>query len=212
AVTGHERDLAHVDLLLLHFLDRGLGSLAIHDREAHLRAQRAREGEAALLAFDDVERRFAERVAHELQARVARMAGNREHRREGRLQSGELPIVGGTLGLEELGVRIDLRGKQEGHIEDSRALGEALADALLLGERVGHGGSEIADAQGARPHAPDWRSMAWWLAPTSRWRTAMLERMARPDPSSAVDSEDTAKPPNEGFDFALCYLTSTLAP
>ncbi len=151
AVAGHERDFAHVDLLLLHFLHRGLGGLAIHDREADLRTQRAREGEAALLAFDDVERRLAERVAHELQARVARMAGDREHRCKGRLQSGELAIVGGTLGLEELGVRVDLRGKQEGHIKDSRALGEALADALLLGERVGHGGSEVADARKRAP-------------------------------------------------------------
>src|SRR5262245_12623620 len=44
--------------------------------------------------------------------------------------------------------------------------------------------------------------MAWWLAPTSRWRTAMLERMARPNPSSAVASEDTDKSPR-GLVFGL---------
>src|SRR5687767_10279335 len=46
--------------------------------------------------------------------------------------------------------------------------------------------------------------MAWWLAPTSRWRTAMLERMARPDPLSAVASESKDKPPKRlGFVLLL---------
>ena len=50
-------------------------------------------------------------------------------------------ILAGDFGLEEFRVRIDLRGKQERHIQHGSALGEALADTLLLGKRVGHGGS-----------------------------------------------------------------------
>ncbi len=201
AVAGHERDFAHVDLLLLHFLHRGLGGFAVHDREAHFGAQRAREGEAALLALDHVERRLAERVAHVLEARVAGVAGDREYRREGRLQAHLAAAVARPFGLEELRVRVDLGGKEEGHIQNGRALGEALADAFLLGERVGHRGSEITAAQGRGSACTRLALMAWWLAPTSRWRTAMpgvpnllglLEtRMARPNRFSAVASENT---------------------
>ncbi len=194
AVAGHERDLAHVDLLLLHFLHGRLGSLAVHDGEAHFRAQRGGEGEAALLALDHVEGRLAERVAHELQAGVARVAGDREDRGERRLQAHLAAVVTGDFGLQEFGVRVDLRGEEEGHVEDGRALGEALADALLLGERVGHGGSKITAMALHGPHCTRLALMAWWLATTSRWRTAMLERMARPNPSPAVASEDKSKP------------------
>src|SRR5450759_6034644 len=82
---GHERDFAHVDLLLLHFLDRGLARLLVHDGEAHLGAQRAGEGKAALLALLDIERRLAQREADEIQTCILRMALNRENRGEGRL-------------------------------------------------------------------------------------------------------------------------------
>jgi len=68
-----------------------------------------------------------------------------------------------------------------------------------------------ASLQGTRAILHRLALMAWWLAPTSRWRTAMLERMARPNPSSAVASEDKDKP-RERLGFVLCYLISTLAP
>jgi hypothetical protein len=87
AVLGHERDLAHVDLLLLHLLDRLLRRLLVHQDQAHLGAQRRAVGQAALLALDDVERRRQQREAHELEAGVARVARDREDRRERGLQA-----------------------------------------------------------------------------------------------------------------------------
>ena len=87
AVVGHERNLAHVDLLLLHFLDRVLRRFLVHEDEAHLGAQRRAVREAALLAFDDVERRRQQREAHELEPGVARVARDREDRRERGLQA-----------------------------------------------------------------------------------------------------------------------------
>src|SRR5207302_949663 len=78
--------------------------------------------------------------------------------------------------------------------QHGRALGEALADALLLGERIGHGGSENRGHAKARPALHRLALMAWWLAPTSRWRTTLLERRVRPNLSFAVASKDTSKP------------------
>src|SRR5688500_12354153 len=98
-------------------------------------------------------------------------------------------------------------------------------------------GLRIAGAGIAAPPAAALRlahfESVWWLAPTSRWRTAMLERMARPDPSPAVASEDKSKTP-QGLGFGIWapgsrrgtrlpwgdlaplqawrYLTSTFAP
>ena len=98
AVVGHERHLAHVDLLLLHFLDRVLRRFAIHDHEAHLGAQRRAIGQAALLAFDDVERRRQQREADELEPGVARVARDREYRRERGLQAFVLALHAGRVG------------------------------------------------------------------------------------------------------------------
>ena len=75
AVVGHERDLAHVDLLLLHVLD-GLGRrLAVVDHQAHGHAQRGAVAEAAVAALALVERRLAELVADVFQRGVAAVAG-----------------------------------------------------------------------------------------------------------------------------------------
>ena len=96
AVFGHERDFAHVDFLLLHFLDRVLGRFLVHDDQADFGAQRGAVGEAALLAFDDVEGRRQQREAHELEAGIARVARDREDRRERGLQALVLACVGAS--------------------------------------------------------------------------------------------------------------------
>ncbi len=93
AVLGHERNLAHVDLLLLHFLDGVLRRFLVHDDQADLGAQRGAVRQAALLAFDDVEGRRQQRKAHELEAGVARVARDREDRRERGLQAFVLALV-----------------------------------------------------------------------------------------------------------------------
>ena len=138
AVLGHERDLAHVDLLLLHLLHRVLRRrFLVHDDQPDLGAQRGAVREAALLALDDVERRRQQREADELEAGVARVARDREDRRERGLQAFVLARVGRGELLQERAIRRELRFEEERHLEHARALREALADALLLGKGVG---------------------------------------------------------------------------
>src|SRR6185295_8701167 len=148
---GHERDLAHVDLLLLHLLGGRLGRVLVEDHQAHLGAQRARVREAALLALLHVERRLAQEVADELEARIARMADDREDRGKRSLQ----PLVAARLRrhvrLEKAGVGLELGRDEERRLLDDRPLREALADAFTLGQRIGHEGSKMAAGQRKDP-------------------------------------------------------------
>ncbi len=137
----HERDLAHVDLLLLHLFRRRLGRLLVHDHQAHLGAQWAGVCQAALLAFLDVERRLAQRVADELEPRILRMADDREDRGERCLQALVPAALGRHMRLQERGIGLELGRDQERHFLHDRPLGEALADAFTLGQRIGHEGS-----------------------------------------------------------------------
>src|SRR5690606_18522818 len=139
AVLGHERDLAHVDLLLLHVLDGLARRLAVVDHQAHGHAQRGAVAEAAVAALALVEHRLAELVADVLQRCVAVVADDREHGLEGGVQAAVGALGRVHVLLEEIPVRIDLDRQQEGNFENGPALAEVLADALLLGERVGGG-------------------------------------------------------------------------
>ena len=136
AVVGHQRQLAEIDLLLAHVLDRLLGAggfLVVH-HQAHLDAQRRRVGQAAQLALLDVEHRLAEPVVDVLEHRVAGVARDREHALEGRMQTGALPLILRDLRLQEAAVGVELDGQQIRHLENARLAAEILADALLLGE------------------------------------------------------------------------------
>src|SRR3954470_680072 len=139
--SRHERNLAHVDLLLLHFLGRRLGRLLVHDDQAHVGAQRARIGEAALLALLHVERRLAERIADELEPRVLRMADDREDRGERGLQALVATSLRRHVRLKKAGIGLELGRNEERHFLHDRPLREALADAFTLGQRIGHLGS-----------------------------------------------------------------------
>jgi hypothetical protein len=114
AVVGHQRQLAEINLLFAHVLDGllGAGRLLVEDDEPHLHAQRRRVGEAAQLAFLDVEHRLAQAIAHVLERRIARIAGNREHALEGRVQSAIHPRVLGRIRLQEAAVGVELDGQQ----------------------------------------------------------------------------------------------------
>ncbi len=142
AGLGHERDLAHVDLLLLDVLDRLLRGRAVLvvDDQAHGDAQRRTVGHAAVAALALVERRLAQAIVDVLQGGVARIAGNREHRLQRGVQTLFFTLLGSDVLLQELPVGIGLDGQQVGHVQYGRTLAEILADALLLGKRVGHGG------------------------------------------------------------------------
>src|ERR1700722_19022001 len=140
AVLGHEGQLAEVDLLLAHVLDRLLGAarFLVEDHEAHFYAQRSGVGEAAQLAFLHVEHRIAEAIAHVLERRVARIAGDREHAVEGGVQTDIVAAGLRRIRLQEPAVRIQLDREQIRRAEDARTLAEVLTDALLFGERVSH--------------------------------------------------------------------------
>ena len=139
AVAGHQGQLAHVDLLLLHVLDRLGRRLAVVDHQAHGHAQRRAVGQAAVAALALVERRLAELVADVFQPGVAGVAGDREHRLQGGVQAALLALAGRGEFLQELAVGVHLDRQQVGHVQHGPALAEVLADPLLLGEGVRHG-------------------------------------------------------------------------
>jgi hypothetical protein len=141
AVGGHQGHLAHVDLLFLHFLDLLLDAFPVQDHQAHPGAHAGGIGQAALLAFDDVEHRGAQGVADEFQAGIAAVADDREDGGERRLQAHVLARLHGRVLLEEAPEGLDLGGQHVGHRQNAYALGEALAKALFLGECIGHDGS-----------------------------------------------------------------------
>src|SRR6202521_4967300 len=135
AVAGHERNLAHVDLLLFYFLDRFLRRFLVHDDQADFGAQRRAVGQASLLAFGDVERGRQQRIADEFQPRVAGVAGDRKYRSERGLQALVLARFGRRELLQKGAIRRELGFQQERYRQYARALGEALAEAFLFGER-----------------------------------------------------------------------------
>ncbi len=119
AVRGHERHVAHIDVLLLDVLDRAGAGLLIdieHDEpERHL--ERRGEGHAALLTLVHVVFRHLEGITDEFELGALAEIADREHRAEHRLQA----LVGAAaLGLvdhEELVVGLLL------HLDEVRHLG-----------------------------------------------------------------------------------------
>ena len=104
---GHERQFAHVHFLFLHFLDDRLGRrFLVQNHQAHLRTQRRREGQAALLAFLDVERRNAEDVGQEFETRKAIVRNDGENRRKRGLQAFVLALRRHLVRLQESRYRI----------------------------------------------------------------------------------------------------------
>ncbi|SPK70720.1 conserved protein of unknown function [Cupriavidus taiwanensis] len=169
---SHERNLAHVDFLLLHFLDLAR-VLAIVDDQANLGAQGRMERQATLLAFLDVERRIGEVIRDELHTGEPVMRGDRENCVESGLEAFGLATCGRRIRLQELGVGFNLGGKQEWNLMYRRALRKAFANALLFGEAVRHGISESSqgwlDLAGPEVFS-DWEGI-WRLAATNLWLT-----------------------------------------
>ncbi|MPM73164.1 hypothetical protein SDC9_120140 [bioreactor metagenome] len=139
-VGRHQGNFTHVDFLLLDFL-HGIRGFAVHDDQTDLGAQRRREGQATLVALGHIESRLAEHVADEFQARVAGMRNDRENRGKRCLQAFVFPLLRRHFVLQEVLERLQLGRQQVRNVQDTGALGEALADAFLLGEGVSHGNS-----------------------------------------------------------------------
>ena len=78
-----------------------------------------------------------QREAHELEPGVARVARDREDRRERGLQALVLALLGGReFACRNARYDASCVSSRNGTSQDARALGEALADALLFGKRV----------------------------------------------------------------------------
>ena len=145
AINGHQGQFAHVDLLLLDFLDGRLGSFAVIDDQAQARAQRRAKGQAPLLTFDDVERRRPKQITDELEACHLVVRDDRKNRSKSGLKSVVVTLSPQPIGLKKVSIGFKLSRQQIRHLLDDGAFGEALADALLLGERIrlGHGRSVV---------------------------------------------------------------------
>jgi hypothetical protein len=100
ASGGHERQFTHVHFLFLHFLDDRLGRrFLVQNHQAHLGTQRRGKGQAALLAFLDIERRVTQHVGQEFETRKAIVRNDGENGRKGRLQPLVLALRRHPVGL-----------------------------------------------------------------------------------------------------------------
>ncbi len=98
-VVGHQRDVAHIDILLLDVLHGAGAGLFIdieHD-EAQRHLERSREGHAALAALIDVVFRRIELVADEVELRGVGEILDREDGLEHRLQALVRPAALGSV-------------------------------------------------------------------------------------------------------------------
>ena len=139
AVSGHQRDLAQVDLLLADLLDRApVGAGLLVDDKAHHEVERRRVGGAAQPALLLVERRFAEAVADVLQLHVAGVGHDREYLREHGMQADVLALLRRGVRLQELRVAVALHRQQVRHLQHGGTLPEVLADTFLFGVAIGH--------------------------------------------------------------------------
>ena len=140
AVVGHQRHFAQIDLLLADVLDRllGAGRFLVVDDQAHFHAQRCGKRQAAQLAFLDVEDRLAEAIAYVFQRGITRVADDRKHGVERRMQTDVPTLVLRLVLLQELAVGVELDRQQIRHVEHRRTLAEILTYTLFLGKGIGH--------------------------------------------------------------------------
>ena len=189
-IVGHERHFAHVDLLLLDFLDRlRLGRLTVVNDHLQLGAHGGRVGQAAHLALPRVERRLGHVEFDELHLDEPVVRHDRERGQESSLQAFGLAFLRRHILLQEGDVRLLLHGQQIRNLENTLAFTEALADSLAFGVAVR--GCVLrhrwfsTPSQRATPGlglalVGDCRSIlvsstrnfeVRWLATTNRWRT-----------------------------------------
>src|SRR6185312_10148748 len=141
AVLGHERHVAHVDVLLFDVADRARARILVdvpdHQAQGHL--QRRGEGDAALLALLDVIFRLLELIAHEFEPRPVGEILDRENRLEDFLQPDAGALLGQDVHLQEVVVGTLLDLDQVRHWRNLGNAPESLADALATRERFSHG-------------------------------------------------------------------------
>ncbi|MNS62059.1 hypothetical protein D3C72_951060 [compost metagenome] len=141
ALVRHERDVAHVDVLLLDVLDRTGARffLGLKDDQAQLDLQRRGIGHVALDAFFDVVLGVLELVGHVLQDGALVEVLDREDRLEDRLDALVLANAAAHFALQELLVGSALNLDQVRHLHRFGDTPERVTNALLSGERGGGG-------------------------------------------------------------------------
>ena len=150
AVVGHQRQVAHVDVLLLDVADAARAGVVVDvpDDQAQGDPERGGEGHAALMALLDVVFRLLELVLDEVERRPLGEVPDREHRLEDLLQPDQVALRRAQVHLQEVLVGRALNLDQVRHHRDLGDVPEALADALAARERMCHGWSS-SDAMGA---------------------------------------------------------------
>ncbi len=140
AVIGHERNVAHVDILLFDVLHRtGAGLLVdIEHDQTQRHFERRSVGHAALAALVDVVFRRLEFVFDEFQLRGVGKVGNREHRLEDRLQTLVGPAALRLRHQQELVVGRLLNLNEVRHLRDFLDFSEKFPYALPTDKRLRH--------------------------------------------------------------------------
>jgi hypothetical protein len=141
AVRGHERHVAHVDILFLDVLDRLRARILVHvehdEPERHL--ERRGIGHVAALAFLDVVLRLFELVFHEFEHRRLVEVLDREDRLEDALDPLAVGGLRAVARVQEQVVGAFLNLDEVRHLQHFADLAEILADTFLAEEGRSHG-------------------------------------------------------------------------
>ena len=140
ALLRHERDVAHVDVLLLDVL-HGAGArllVRLEDDQAELHLQRRGIGHVALDAFLDVVLRLFELVRDVLEHGALVEVLDREDGLEDRLQAFVTAVRDADFALQELLVGRALDLDEVRHLDGFGDAAERLPDPLLAGEGLSH--------------------------------------------------------------------------
>ena len=137
-VRSHQGDFTHVHFVFAHFFYNRLGRFFVQNGQADTCTQWRCKGNAAQLAFLNIERRVAQYVMHKVQTCKTIVTVDREDRLECSLQAYILALIKRHTQLEKLGVRIDLGRQQEWDVENSITLRKTFTNTLLLSKRITH--------------------------------------------------------------------------
>jgi hypothetical protein len=133
AVLGHERHVAHVNVLLLDIEDRtGVGfAVDFEDDQAQRDLHRRRIGDAALTAFLDVIFRLFEFVMDEVELGSACEIADRENAAQRLFEARDITDRG--IRAQELLIGFALHLDEIGHLHRFVDIAEQLADSLGRG-------------------------------------------------------------------------------
>ena len=138
AVIGHERHVAHVDILLLDVANGPTAGILVDvpDNQTQPQLQGRGIGQPTLDALFHVVLRLFQLVLHEFEPATAAKVIDRENRLEDLLQPGMGAAIRRRVHLQEVRVARALHIDQVGHRRDFGQTTEAFANALAASERL----------------------------------------------------------------------------